>query len=271
MITAERIEEIEKGCEGVTPGPWGANSEGDIAPHSDQHNAGYWIAHLEDCGPNWKANAAHIARLDPATVRDLCALARSALSPSRVKDDAARQRIYDQLAKEGGGTWAAYMMAEIDDLLAAQTDTDPDIAAVVAANRSALYSTYPALEPSPATVTEGMRVAEALAVIREAEPYVETLHSLVERKETRAQVWAVVKKMRTALSQSPTHRNKQTGAEYVLVCEGKMKADDWEQSHPSVGTQSVTNRLVTTLHSATEGNVTVPSEVFEAEYEEIGK
>lgn len=46
---------------GHTPGPWSATADGDIQPPSDDGNMGYWIAHVGDCGPNWKANARLIA------------------------------------------------------------------------------------------------------------------------------------------------------------------------------------------------------------------
>lgn len=55
----------------ATQGPWSSNSEGDIAPASDQGNNGYWVAHLEDCGPNWKANADFIAAANPSTILSL--------------------------------------------------------------------------------------------------------------------------------------------------------------------------------------------------------
>jgi len=45
-----------------SPLPWIANEVGDIAPTTDEAGEGYWIAHLEDCGPRWKANAAFIVR-----------------------------------------------------------------------------------------------------------------------------------------------------------------------------------------------------------------
>lgn len=59
-------EELRKLALAATPGPWG-NQNGDIAPPSDDGNMGYWIAHLEDCGPNWKTNAAFIAAFNPST------------------------------------------------------------------------------------------------------------------------------------------------------------------------------------------------------------
>lgn len=51
------------------------------------------------------------------------------------------------------------------------------------------------LIPSPQTNVVG--VIEAL---RAAEPYVELCHSLMSEKETRAQVWKVLKQVRAALT-----------------------------------------------------------------------
>lgn len=53
---------MSEGVNGHSPTPWKATMDGDIAPPSDQHNDGYWIAHCGDCGPNWKANAAFIVK-----------------------------------------------------------------------------------------------------------------------------------------------------------------------------------------------------------------
>jgi len=72
-VSIERLEEILAGLEGVTPGPWtyGAQYLCRKAGPSEQYER------LASCLPGqfdgiaWNVNAAHIARLDPATVRSI--------------------------------------------------------------------------------------------------------------------------------------------------------------------------------------------------------
>ena len=47
-------------------------------------------------------------------------------------------------------------------------------------------------------------VVRLRAVVQEAEPYIETLHSLMAKSDTRAAVWAVIKRMRAALASTET-------------------------------------------------------------------
>lgn len=69
IVTDERLAEIIKGCEGVTPGPWG---EGDkwvfASPRSG--NPSHALEHIFR-NEEAQANAAHVARLDPQTVLSL--------------------------------------------------------------------------------------------------------------------------------------------------------------------------------------------------------
>ncbi|MCZ7488230.1 hypothetical protein [Rhizobium rhizogenes] len=44
---------------------------------------------------------------------------------------------------------------------------------------------------------------EAIAALKEAEPYVEICHSLMTQKETRANVWRVLKQVRAAIAAAP--------------------------------------------------------------------
>ncbi len=44
---------------------------------------------------------------------------------------------------------------------------------------------------------------EALAALKEAEPYVEICHSLLTQKETRANAWRVLKQVRAAIAAAP--------------------------------------------------------------------
>jgi len=76
-LTPERIDEIERGCEGVTAGPWHAEPK---------VGRGAWIKGAAEewtavaCGfdgTSAAANAAHIARCDPDTIRALIAAARA--------------------------------------------------------------------------------------------------------------------------------------------------------------------------------------------------
>jgi hypothetical protein len=99
-ITLEKLDEIERGCEGVTPGPWEIGAAGDYQPDS-KHGPDFTPIHSDTWGAfvsvvtstdnaggrvgtseQGQRNLAHIARLDPDTVRELVSLARSALSRS---------------------------------------------------------------------------------------------------------------------------------------------------------------------------------------------
>jgi hypothetical protein len=87
-----KLDEIEAGLEGVTPGPWRVIIDDDGNPlsgrpsidasdeldcsivHWDGFVQEYWRSARGD--REIHANAAHIARLDPDTVRELVRLAR---------------------------------------------------------------------------------------------------------------------------------------------------------------------------------------------------
>lgn len=99
-LSLERIAEIERGCEGVTPGPWGfeqtAEGMADMRVFSDRgmaHRHGFTVALVAPQQEDF--DAAHIARLDPATVLALCSAARKGIqSPGGVRD-AVMARVSD--------------------------------------------------------------------------------------------------------------------------------------------------------------------------------
>lgn len=93
-LTDARVQEIIDGCEGVTPGPWltvknretSGYGEPDTLPlliESDDYALATVIGDVEEL--DWSANAAHIARLDPATVasafRELLAFRNAGAEP----------------------------------------------------------------------------------------------------------------------------------------------------------------------------------------------
>jgi len=103
-LSERLIREIIEGCEGVTPGPWesdGIKNDGFMSyevtdPNNrsvaDALNAGV-IEVQEEEGRGWdeqgRKNMAHIARLDPATVRSMA----TELLANRTALDAANATI----------------------------------------------------------------------------------------------------------------------------------------------------------------------------------
>lgn len=94
-MTREQIEEIRKGCDGVTPGKWNAAAKPSsvvgwpIVSQTGRNIASMNYVQWSSTNPavsgdrafnrESKSNAEHIARLDPATVRALCDLALAGL------------------------------------------------------------------------------------------------------------------------------------------------------------------------------------------------
>ena len=79
MITLAQLSEIECGCDGVTPGPWALEPFDDLsaeltAPCAESANGKRYIGAMF-----FQPDSKHIARLDPATVRELVRLARIGL------------------------------------------------------------------------------------------------------------------------------------------------------------------------------------------------
>jgi hypothetical protein len=106
-LSPELLNAIEAGCDGVTPGPWAYEPYGDtgqygvgllVAPDPDGEtplsgyvSSGYGIL-VEAAAPEVEGaqNAAHIARLDPATVLELVAGYRAWLASEE------RNKLYRQ-------------------------------------------------------------------------------------------------------------------------------------------------------------------------------
>lgn len=113
-MTREQIEAIRNGCEGVTPGRWiAAAKPSSVVGWPVVSEAGRSIAsmnyvHWSEHNPavsgdrtfnrESKANAEHIARLDPGTVSELCRLALVGLdveakAPLRAKLNLAKRGV----------------------------------------------------------------------------------------------------------------------------------------------------------------------------------
>jgi hypothetical protein len=75
-ITTELLDEIEAGCEGATPGPWRLECWGDGSSPPGLANVVADAAEVVLVAEIPEDDAAYIARLDPATVRELVRLAR---------------------------------------------------------------------------------------------------------------------------------------------------------------------------------------------------
>lgn len=83
-LTVAQLDEIERGCEGVTPGPWREENQpfGSaiyIKGGKTIATAHGSLAITKEKLPN-DLNAEHIARLSPEVVRELCQLAREGLT-----------------------------------------------------------------------------------------------------------------------------------------------------------------------------------------------
>jgi hypothetical protein len=110
-ITDERMAEIKAGLMGVTPGPW--RTPGPKVPWVVRVGGDdYGSVQIAECGnyrdkeiarynmPRWRADAAHIARMDPATVAALIA---------RVEAAEARVKALEEALTPSGDTKAAYI------------------------------------------------------------------------------------------------------------------------------------------------------------------
>jgi hypothetical protein len=86
-LSPELLNAIEAGCDGVTPGPWAVMRD---KFHFDsltdiRSEVGQFIASTGGTWEYMEPNAAHIARLDPATARELVAGYRRGLAPVKIK------------------------------------------------------------------------------------------------------------------------------------------------------------------------------------------
>ena len=85
-ITPEKLDEIECGLEGVTPGPWEAEKGG--RGSWIKGSTSEWAAMgCGDTDASADANSEHIARMDPATVRELVRLARVGMETDALHRD----------------------------------------------------------------------------------------------------------------------------------------------------------------------------------------
>jgi hypothetical protein len=90
-LSPELLNAIEAGCDGVSPGPWqleaGAKPPFAVVRPAGEAELGTYSVAREVW---WHANAAHIARLDPATARELVAGYRAWLASEE------RNKLYRQ-------------------------------------------------------------------------------------------------------------------------------------------------------------------------------
>jgi len=105
-----KLDAIEAGLDGVTPGPWRRYAKSPHVSrdttHPDPHPETGSVL-IAECGnyrdkeiapynmDRWLADAAHIARLDPDTVRELVRLARIGLTHQADQAAQAPHRGYD--------------------------------------------------------------------------------------------------------------------------------------------------------------------------------
>jgi hypothetical protein len=101
-MTEARVRAILDGCEGVTPGPWtyGAQWLGAKWPRDTDYIYLAQVPLNDYDSPRWNTDAAHLARLDPDTVRALCTLALSAIAS---RQPVVRKLEWSELRKGIGG------------------------------------------------------------------------------------------------------------------------------------------------------------------------
>jgi hypothetical protein len=78
-LSPELLNAIEAGCDGVTPGPWRNDNGEGYSINSIWAPKRILVAQAVGDSAEADANAAHIARLDPATVLELVAGYRAGL------------------------------------------------------------------------------------------------------------------------------------------------------------------------------------------------
>ena len=82
MITLAQLSEIERSCDGVTAGPWYFEISGEVSAPSPYRKMGRSFTGIFTS----PSDGPHIARLDPATVRELVRLARIGLERVTLPD-----------------------------------------------------------------------------------------------------------------------------------------------------------------------------------------
>ncbi len=193
-----------------------------------------WIAHVEctDCddmlGPmsEWKHDEKEDAEKDAAAVWNKRAALEAALSAAEPEKPAAEEYRHPEWiwyceSTTGPmvtfGRWAKnpqqkrYKLADIQPT---EHDHPAPSVAVRALEKIAesgshsmtgdghAYCVEEALSALSAQVQD-VAGTEAIAALKEAEPYVEICHSLMTQKETRANVWRVLKQVRAAIAAAP--------------------------------------------------------------------
>ena len=114
MLTPDQLDEIEAGCEGVTPGPWEARVYTvDLHEFADVDGPGGQPV-VEVAG---KFNAAHIARLSHEVVRELVRGYREGLRVSELEEENERLRQF--YADSGSEKSHLLVLRERDRLRAA--------------------------------------------------------------------------------------------------------------------------------------------------------
>lgn len=91
-MTREQIETILKGCEGVTPGPWHKGNQ-IIGSKATTGFTRHLVENLWQQDQQGDKDFSHIARCDPATIRELCRLALAGLdAEGNAPSDVAKAR-----------------------------------------------------------------------------------------------------------------------------------------------------------------------------------
>jgi hypothetical protein len=123
-MTEARVREILDGLEGVTPGPWiyapGRDGDRGAEVYQRINDSDVYEGYIAEADN--RPVAAHIARLDPDTVRSLCTLALSAIASRQPVVEALREAV----GKEIGDPLTGSRFNQFANLY-------PDIAAAIRA------------------------------------------------------------------------------------------------------------------------------------------
>ena len=265
VVSEERLREILDGCEGVTPGPWRVG----------KHPSGFQL-----CGDGmwfmtagWtvkdarnQPDAAHIARLDPATVasmaRELISR-RASSSPAPVSGEWV----------EGEVEAIAEFLRERDEAIGNESEYATDEERHATAEAIAALRSRPTVSPPPvAGVKEEDPATELWQWI---EGYMADECNHLPEYLSDAERSNIVNAIRNAFHSPPqardlvpTHRHKKRGTEYVLIGIGRMQAEEWVHTHREKATDpivtSVDMREVAIYRSATD-----PTEIWVRPREEF--
>lgn len=124
-ISDERLAEIEAGLWHVSCGPWTVEPHGNTTALYSGREAtahGFRLLNLDDGDSNFAANAAHIARCDPDTIRAMIA---------RIRE--AEERVH-----YAEGTAAAQIAGRETELWEARAEGRKEVASALQAERDAL-------------------------------------------------------------------------------------------------------------------------------------